>query len=188
MEASGELTILLQQCQDGDNASRDQLFRAINDRLRSLAADLMRTERPDHTLQATGLVNEACVKVLKNGAIDSLENRQHLFAAAAQAMRQVLVDHARIRGAQKRGSDRKREPMDIVLDRFEADHGVDFPALDLAMEKLKNQSERQHQVVMLRFFSGLSVAETAEIIGCSKSTVESDWRWARARLFVWLNE
>ena len=148
----------------------------------------MRSERADHTLQATGLVNEACVRVLKQGVIDSLENRRHLFSIATTVMQQVLVDHARRRNAHKRGGDRKREAMDVVLDQFESEHGVDFSNLEHALEKLKQHSERQHQVVTLRFFSGLSLVDTAEILGCSKSTVESDWRWARAKLFAWLNE
>ena len=149
---------------------------------------MMRSERADHTLQATGLVNEACLKVIKQGAIDSLENRRHLFATAAQAMKQVLIDHARRRKADKRGGGRQREAMDIVLDRFEEEHRVDFSELEQALEKLKQHSERQHQVVTLRFFSGLSIVDTAEILGCSKSTVESDWRWARAKLYAWLSE
>jgi len=183
-----DVTLLLQRCQNGDETAREHLFSAINTRLRALASRLMRSERSDHTLQATGLVNEACFKVLKEGVIDSLENRRHLFATAALAMQQVLVDHARKRNAEKRGGDRKREAMDIVLDRFEAEHGVDFSELEVALEKLKQHSERQHQVVTLRFFSGLSIVDTAEILGCSKSTVESDWRWARAKLYTWLNE
>lgn len=183
-----DITLLLQQCQNGDESARERLFSAINANLRELATRMMRSERADHTLQATGLVNEACVKVLKNGVFDSLENRRHLFSIATKAMQQVLVDHARKRNASKRGGDRKREAMDIVLDQFEAEHGVDFTELEQALEKLKQHSERQHQVVSLRFFSGLSIADTAEIMECSKSTVEKDWRWARARLFAWLNE
>jgi len=182
-----DITVLLQRCREGEDSATEELFAAINDRLRSLANGMMRSERAGHTLQATGLVNEACVKVLKKG-VDSIENRRHLFATAAQAMKQVLIDHARKRNANKRGGDLKREAMDIVLDRFEAEHGVEFADLELAMEKLKEHSERQHQVVMLRFFSGLSLVDTAEILGCSKSTVESDWRWARAKLYAWLNE
>lgn len=184
-----DITILLQRCQQGEASARNELFATINDRLRKLAGQMLRSERTDHTLQATGLVNEACVKLLKSEAIDSIENRRHLFAIAAQAMRQVLVDHARKRKATKRGgADQKREAMDIVLDRFEGEHGVDFSELELALEKLKRHSERQHQVVMLRFFSGLSIVDTAEIVGCAKSTVESDWRWARAKLYAWLSE
>jgi len=183
-----DITLLLQQCQNGDDSAREQLFSAVDANLRELAARMMRSERADHTLQATGLVNEACFKVLKDGVIDSLENRRHLFSIAAKAMQQVLVDHARKRNALKRGGDRQREAMDIVLDQFESEHGVDFTELEQAMEKLKQHNERQHQVVSLRFFSGLSIADTADIMECSRSTVEKDWRWARARLFAWLNE
>lgn len=183
-----DVTLLLQRCRNGDEVARDQLFAAINTSLRELANGMMRSERADHTLQATGLVNEACLKFLNHGVIDSIEDRRHLFATAAQAMQHVLIDHARRRNATKRGGDRKREAMDIVLDQFEADHGVEFTELETALAKLKQHSERQHQVVTLRFFSGLSLVDTAELIGCSKSTVESDWRWARAKLLAWLNE
>ena len=188
IEPTKDITLLLKQCQEGDESARERLFSAIDANLRELATRMMRSERVDHTLQATGLVNEACVKVLRNGVFDSLENRRHLFSIATKAMQQVLVDHARKRNASKRGGDRKREAMDIVLDRFEDEHGVDFSELEQALEKLMQHSERQHQVVTLRFFSGLSIVDTAEILGCSKSTVESDWRWARAKLFAWLNE
>lgn len=183
-----DVSVLLRRCQGGDESAREELFSAINAKLRSLARNLMRSERADHTLQATGLVNEACMRVLKSGGFDTIENRRRLFGTAAKAMQQVLVDHARKRGAQKRGGERKREAMDVVLDRFEADHGVAFSELEEALEKLKKHSERQHQVVTLRFFSGLSIVDTADILDISKSTVESDWRWARARLFKWLNE
>ena len=183
-----DITLLLQQCQNGDDSAREQLFHAVDSTLRQLATRMMRLERPDHTLQATGLVNEACFKVLRNGAIDSMENRRHLYATATRAMQQVLVDHARKRNASKRGGDCKREAMDIVLDQFETEHGVDFTELELALQKLKQHSERQYQVVSLRFFSQLSIADTAELLDCSRSTVEQDWRWARARLFAWLND
>ena len=183
-----DITVLLQRCQLGEASARNELFAAVNLRLRELAGQMMRSERADHTLQATGLVNEACLKVIHQGAIDSLENRRHLFATATQAMKQVLIDHARKRKATKRGGDRQREAMDIVLDRFEEEHCVDFSELEQALEKLKQHSERQYQVVTLRFFSGLSIVDTAEMLGCSKSTVESDWRWARARLYACLNE
>ncbi|MFK7817104.1 MAG: ECF-type sigma factor [Planctomycetaceae bacterium] len=183
-----EITAILKRCQDGDEAARNELFSAVNDRLRELAAGLMRSERAEHTLQATGLVNEACVRMLKQDGIDSIENRRHLFAAATLAMKNVLIDHARKRNTAKRGGDRQREALDVVLDRFEAEHGVDFTALEGALEKLKQHSERQHQVVTLRYFSGISLVDTAELLGCSKSTVESDWRWARAKLHRWLSE
>ena len=182
------ITLLLQQCQNGDDSARERLFQAVDSKLRELATKMMRSERPDHTLQATGLVNEACFKVLRNGTIDSLENRRHLYATATRAMQQVLVDHARKRNTSKRGGDRKREAMDLVLDQFEEEHGVDFTELEGALNKLKQHSERQHQVVSLRFFSGLSIVDTAELMDLSRSTVEQDWRWARARLFAWLND
>ncbi len=182
------VSVLLKRYQKGDDSAKAELFEAINARLREMASNLMRSERNDHTLQATGLVNEACMKVLKSGGIDSIENRRHLFGAAANAMKQVLIDHARKRAATKRGSDPKREALDLVLDRFEADHGIEFVELENALDRLRQHSERQFQVVTLRFFSGLSIVDTAEILNISKSTVESDWRWARAKLYSWLSE
>lgn len=183
-----DVSLLLKRSQAGDAAAQAELFETINTQLRQMAANLMRRERSDHTLQATGLVNEACMKVLATGGIDSIENRRHLFGVAANAMKQVLIDHARKRGAIKRGSEQRREAMDVVLDQFEAEHGVGFEELEDALEKLKSHSERQYKVVTMRYFSGLSIVDTAEILGVSKSTVESDWRWARAKLYAWLSE
>lgn len=177
---------LLEQVRDGDGAARDEVFRRVNDQLRTLARGLMRSERPDHTLQPTALVNEACAKLIRGGGIESAESRQHLFRAAVAAMHQVLIDHARRRRAQKRGGEVSRLPLDLVLDQVEHQYGTPFEELDEALDRLKRQSPRQHEVLTLRFFGGLSIAAVADLLQCSHGTVENDWRLARAKLYSWL--
>lgn len=185
---NAEISVILGRIQDGDESASDELFEAINDQLRKLASGLMRSERNDHTLQATGLVNEAYLKMVSQGVVNTVDNRRYLFAAAVQSMQQILIDHARRRKSLKRGGNREREALDVILDDFEAKHSIEFEEMHEALAKLKQHSERQHQVLTLRFFSGLTIAETAEIMNCSRSTIESDWRWARAKLHAWLSQ
>jgi RNA polymerase sigma factor (TIGR02999 family) len=184
---NGNISLLLQQLQAGDEAARNELFSVVNGQLKQLARGLMKSERPDHTLQASALVNEACVKLLQQGGIESAENRRQLFAAAIGSMRQILIDHARSRQAAKRGGQLKRQPLDVVLDRFETTHNVKFGDLEEALERLKKESPRQHEVLTMRFFAGLTIEQTAEIMACSTGTVENDWRLARAKLYTWLS-
>jgi RNA polymerase sigma-70 factor (ECF subfamily) len=159
----------------------DQLVRAIYDELRRVAARLMHRERPDHTLQPSALVHEALLRLLDGDALADVPNRRYLFSAAAQAMRQVLVDHARRRHAAKRLGGRIRLPLDEALVAFE-ERGLDVVALHDALDQLARSNPRQAQVVTLRFFGGLSVPEVAETLEVSDTTVEGDWRFARAWL------
>lgn len=184
--AEGEISRLLHQVQSGDGAARDALFELINKRLRGLATGMMRSERADHTLQATALVNEACLKMMQQGVIETASDRLVLFRSAVASMKQVLIDHARSRATAKRGGELKRHPLDIVLERFEDKHQASFIELEAALERLKQHSERQHEVLSLRFFAGLTIAQVAEILECSTGTVESDWRLARAKIHSWL--
>ncbi len=181
------ISLLLQQVQAGDLAARDHLFSVVNDQLKTLARGLMRSERPDHTLQASALVNEACVKLLQHGGMESSQNRRQLFAAAIQSMRQILIDHARSRRTAKRGGQLQRQPLDVVLDQFEAIHNMTFGDLDEALDRLKQDSPRQHEILTMRFFAGLTIEQTAQIMDCSTATVENDWRLARAKLYTWLS-
>ena len=127
------------------------------------------------------LVNEAVIRLLDGGVLVKAQDRRYLFSAAAQAMRQVLVDHARTRDAAKRAGGRERVPLDDVLAYFEAQH-LDVIALHEAIDRLIALDERQGLVVALRFFAGLSISEVAEALDVSAATVEGDWRVARAWL------
>lgn len=187
-DSHADVSFLLQRLQGGDTTARDQLFRVAHGHLRKLAAGLMRTEPADNTLHVTALVNEACLRLIQQGATEQLQNRRHLFGAATRAMQQVLVDHARTRTATKRGGDMQRQALDVVLDRFESRHKVRFEELEEALARLKNESPRQHEVLTLRFFAGLTIAEAARLMECSESTIESDWRLARAKLHTWLKD
>ncbi len=181
-EAQTQLTHWIALARDGDAAARQHLIDAVYAELRRIAGGFMRRERPDHTLQPTALVNESLLRLLQGDALRDVRDRAYLFAAAAQAMRRVLVDHARARFAAKRGGGAAaREPLDAIVEQIE-NQSVDLLGLDEALETLRTLSQRQYDVVMLRFFGGLSVPETAEHLDVSVGTVENDFRIARAWL------
>jgi RNA polymerase sigma factor (TIGR02999 family) len=180
-EERGDLTAILSEVRAGRPDAQDRLIRAIYGELRRVAGGLMRRERRDHTLQASALVHEALLRLLSGEALAAIADRRHLYAAAAQAMRQVLVDHARRRNAGKREGHRARVPLDHMLTSFD-EQGLDVIDLHQALDRLARSHPRQAQVVTLRFFGGLSVPEVVEILGVSDTTVESDWRFARAWL------
>ena len=147
--------------------------------LRAIAADYMRRERPEHTLQPTALVHEAYLRL--SGRSAGWESRAHFVRVAARAMRRVLIDHARRKRATKRGGERDREPLDQVTAAME---GVssDLLALDEALDRLSAIDPRMAQVVELRFFAGLTIDDTAKVMGISRGTVKNDWALARAWL------
>jgi RNA polymerase sigma factor (TIGR02999 family) len=182
-----ELTALLDQVRHGEAGARDRLARAVYGELRSIAFDLMRRERPGHTLQPSALVNEALIRLFESDALHRAGDRRYLLAAAAQAMRQALVDHARRRGAVKRDGGGQRVPLDNVLAYFE-EQKLDVIALHEALDRLTILNQRQASVVVLRFFTGLSVREVAQVLEVSVATVEGDWRIARAWLRGQLGE
>jgi RNA polymerase sigma factor (TIGR02999 family) len=180
-EERGELTALLSEVRAGSPDAQDRLVRAIYGELRRKAGGLMRRERRDHTLQATALVHEALLRLLNGEVLTEISDRRHLYAAAAQAMREVLVDHARRRNSRKREGHWARVPLDQVLAAYDA-QGLDVIDLNQALDRLAKEYPRQAQVVTLRFFGGLSIPEVVESLGVSDTTVESDWRFARAWL------
>ncbi len=180
-EAREELTALLAEAHSGDGEARERLTRAVYGELRQMAGALMRRERPGHTLQPSALVNEAIVRLFEGAALARAQDRRYLFAAAAQAMRQVLVNHARRRDAAKRDGGRQRVPLDQVLQYFD-ERQLDVVALHEALDRLMALDERQGLVVSLRFFAGLSVPEVADVLDVSVGTIEGDWRIARAWL------
>jgi RNA polymerase sigma factor (TIGR02999 family) len=165
---------------NGDKAAEQQLFPLIYRTLHRLAVNFMRRERGEHTLEPTALIHETYLRLAGSGP-DAWENRTHFFAVAAQIMRRVLVDHARARLAGKRGSGRRRVELDERFLFVEDDPG-ELLALDEALGRLAQLDERQARLVELRFFAGLTVEETAAILGVSPRTVKRDWAVARAWL------
>jgi RNA polymerase sigma factor (TIGR02999 family) len=182
-EPRGDLTAILGEVRDGRADAQERLVRVIYAELRRIAGGLMRREGPGHTLQPSALVHETLLRLLDGDALADVPNRRYLFAAAAQAMRQVLVDHARCRHAAKRLGGRIRRPLDAALVAYEQ-QGLDVLALHDALDQLARSNPRQAQVVTLRFFGGLSVPEVAAALEVSDTTVEGDWRFARA----WLHD
>jgi len=164
----------------GDDADAQRLLAMVYDDLRQLARRYMEQERKGHTLQATALVNEAYLKLIDQTKVD-WRGRSHFFAVGAQAMRRVLVNHAKSKKRLKRGGKGKRVPLDEPL-AISAERDDDVLALDEALEKLAALDPRQAKLVEHRFFGGLSVEETAEVLGVSKRTVEREWTACRAWL------
>jgi RNA polymerase sigma-70 factor, ECF subfamily len=182
-----DLTFILGRAQAGDERARGELIARVYEELRQVAAHLMRRERPDHTLPPTAVVHEAVIRMMGEAVFEKAPDRGFLFASAARAMREVLIDHARRRSAERRGGGRQRVPLDLMLDYFDAQH-LDVVAVHEALDRLTALNERQGQVMTLRYFGGLTVPEVAEALGVSVVTVERDWRLARAWLQGQLGE
>jgi RNA polymerase sigma factor (TIGR02999 family) len=176
----GAVTALLARVRGGDPSAESELLPLVYADLRRAAGRLLRRERPGHTLQPTDLVHEGYLKLVGDGAPDA-ENRRHFVGVAARAMRQVLVDHARRRGAAKRGAGRADVRLTNADVRFEVDL-AEMVALDDALERLGRRNPRLSRVVELRFFAGLSEEETAAVLGVTSRTVQRDWATARAWL------
>ena len=178
--ASG-VTVLLRRWSDGDVAALDALLPAVQDELRRLARSYMRREREGHTLEPTALVNEAYIRLVDQHAV-RWASRGHFFAIAAQAMRRVLVDHARGHVAAKRGGGAERVTLSGVAAGGDERVGVDVLWLHEALERLARLDARQARVVELRYFAGMSVDEVAEVLEISPATVKREWSTAR----LWL--
>lgn len=175
------ITELLRQWHDGDEAALGQLTDYVYSDLRRRASAYLRGEQPHHTLQTTGLVHEAVIKLIGKQDIEWAD-RNHFFAVAAQAMRRILVDHARTRTRAKRGGKDQDLSLNDNLDGLRQDPTIDLVALDEALDDLASFDERQAKVVELKYFAGMTLDETAEIIGISRETVKRDWQIARAWL------
>ena len=178
----GDVTRLLDRWNAGDPDALKELLGSVHDELRRLAASLLRRERPDHTFQPTDLVHETYLRM--EGIREmSFENRRHFYGAAAQAMRRILVDHARHHAADKRGGpDAHAVPLERVLE-VPVDLRVDFVRLDDALSALARISPEKVRVVELRFFAGLSIEQTADVLEVSPATVKRHWAFARAWLY-----
>jgi RNA polymerase sigma factor (TIGR02999 family) len=175
-----DVTQLLLEWSKGDRQSFDKLLPIVYQELRRLAQHYLQQERPDHTLQATALVHEAYLKLIDTKIV-RWENRAHFFAVTAQVMRHILVDLARQRRAQKRGGGQKLA-LDEALGVPDEAETVNLVALDEALDRLAAVDARQSRIIELRYFGGLSMEETAEVLGISTSTVKREWRMARAWL------
>jgi len=184
----GEVTQLLETLRNGDRSALDDLFPLIYRELHALAHRQLAARRPGQTLNATALVHEAYLKLVGQSRA-MWQDRQHFFAVAATAMRHIIVDYARHRRALKRGGNVQptlldEERMGVPVD----EKAEEIIALDTALEHLEGLDERLARVVELRFFGGLSVEETAEVLDVSERTVKRDWRKARAFLYQVLND
>jgi len=179
-ELRNETTQILRAIAGGDRSSVDRLLPIVYDQLRALAGHYFRGEAHDHTLQPTALVHEAFVRMV-NGPGVAWNDRARFFALAATAMRRILADHARKRRAAKRGGDWQRIDLDAAVTP-PTQRPIDIIALDDALTKLQEMDARKHSVVEMRFFAGMTVEEVARVLDVSITTVESDWRAARAWL------
>jgi RNA polymerase sigma factor (TIGR02999 family) len=180
MAETREITQLLKKAQNGDRESLDRLLPVIYDELRRVAANQLQRERSDHTLQATALVHEAYLRLLEQREVD-WQNRAHFFSIAAEMMRRILVNYAHQRNAQKRGLGAARLSLDEAVS-FSDEQDFDLVALDDALKQLGEYDPVQARVVELRFFGGLTIEETAEVLDISDSTVKREWRMAKAWL------
>jgi RNA polymerase sigma factor (TIGR02999 family) len=177
---SHEVTHLLQAWSEGDEGALDQLMPLVYHELHRLAERYMAGERPGHTLQTTALVNEAYLRLIDVKQV-SWQNRAHFFAVSAQFMRRILVEFARSRHALKRGADAPALSLDEAGE-VSLERAADLVALDDALETLAAMDPRRSRVVELRYFGGLSVEETAEVLKVSAETVMHDWKLAKAWL------
>lgn len=185
-ENAGDATQLLRAFGRGEPEAAEKLLPLVYAELRSLAAGYFRQERPDHTLEPTALVHEAFMRLVDQTDV-AWKDRTHFFAVAATAMRHILTDHARKRNAAKRGGNWERITLaDAVTPPVES--SIDVVALDNALTRLAALDTRKHRIVELRFFGGLTVDEVARVLEVSRTTVESDWRGAKAWLSLELSK
>lgn len=177
-----DLTHIFRRIEQGDPNAVQELLPSVYNELRRLAAAKMMNEPGDHTLQATALVHEAYLRLVGTDAHVSWENRRHFFGAAAEAMRRVLVDAARRRKRAKRGGDHERTFLDLA-DIPELGPDQELEAVSEALERFAATEPQKAEVVKLRFFAGLTIDQTSELLGISAATVERHWAYARAWLF-----
>ncbi|MFL6283429.1 MAG: sigma-70 family RNA polymerase sigma factor [Pyrinomonadaceae bacterium] len=176
-----DVTRLLVRLTDGDRGVLDELLPVVYGELRKLASSYLRRERVGHTLQPTALVHEAYMRLVDQTQVQ-WQNRAHFFGVAAQMMRRILVDHARAHEAEKRGGEFQKLSLDENID-VSGERDVNLVALDDALNLLAEVDPQKSKIVELRFFGGLSVEETAEVLGVSAPTVKRQWRMAKAWLY-----
>jgi RNA polymerase sigma factor (TIGR02999 family) len=180
-EGLSEVTGILSAIEQGDPHAAEQLLPLVYDELRKLAASKLAQEKPGQTLQPTALVHEAYLRLVNVEAAQHWNSRGHFFGAAAEAMRRILVEHARHKQSQKAGGNRKRLDLGNVEPETPSSDD-ELLALDEALEKLERQDARKAQLVKLRFFAGLTIEQAARMLAISTSTADNDWAYARCWL------
>jgi len=182
-----QVTRILSAIEQGDPHAASQLLPLVYDELRKLAAQRLAQEKPGQTLQATALVHEAYLRLVDVDQVQRWDSRGHFFAAAAEAMRRILVDQARRKASSKRGGQHQRIDLPELAERS-SESQVDLLALDEALQALEQQQPDKAEIVKLRFFAGCSLEETAQALGISRATAQRNWAYARAWLFGQLNK
>ena len=180
--ATPDVTQLLVNWSRGDQAALEQLMPLVYGELRRLAGAYLRRERSNHTLQSTALVNEAFLRMVQQHNVQ-WKNRAHFYGIAAQMIRRILVDYARSQHAEKRGSGAIKLELDEAMAVAQTSVEIDLLGLNDALDRLAELDERQSRVVELRFFAGLSIEETAEVLHLSPASINREWQTARAWLF-----
>jgi RNA polymerase sigma factor (TIGR02999 family) len=182
-----EVTRILGAIEQGDPHAAEQLLPLVYGELRKLAAQKLAQERPGQTLQATALVHEAYIRLVDVGKVQRWDSRRHFFAAAAEAMRRILVDQARSKKSQKRGGGRQRHDL-AHLAITAPDPSVDLLALNEALDRFEAFDPTKAALVKLRYFTGLTIPQTAEALGISRTTADRYWAYARAWLHAELRK
>jgi RNA polymerase sigma factor (TIGR02999 family) len=182
MSSSKNVTQLLADWGNGDKQALEELMAAVYQELHRLADYYLRRERQGHTLQATALINEAYLKIIDQHSVN-WQNRAHFFGVAAQMMRRILVDHARSHLYAKRGGGAQKLTLDEALSLPQQERDLELVALDDALQRLDALDAQQAKIIELRFFGGLTIEETAEVLGISPATVKREWSWAKAWLY-----
>ena len=182
----GDITQMLMSYGQGDREALDELLPLVYDELRAIARRYLRQERPDHTLQPTGLVHEAYLRLVDQQRVD-WRNRAQFLGLAANMMRRILVNHAKSKRAQKRGGELKKISLGEVAVAFDNDI-VDLIALDVVLGRLEKLDKLKSEVVELKFFGGLTIPEIADLTNTSTATVEREWAFARSWLYTALTE
>lgn len=181
-----DVTMLISQAVEGNAEAANELLSSVYGQLRAIAQHRMEGENPGHTLQATALVHEVYLRLLGDRKLP-WQNRAHFYAAAAEAMRRILLDHAKAKGRQKRGGNYKKMPINVA-DLATWQNSEQILALDSALCRLEAQNPDAAKVVRLRFYAGLSVDQTAVALEMAPRTVDRRWKFARAWLYKTLNE
>ncbi|MCG6158015.1 ECF-type sigma factor [Rubinisphaera margarita] len=176
-----DVTRILSAIENGDQAAASELLPLVYDELRRLAAIRMKQEQPDHTLQPTALVHEAFLRLVGNNS-PQWDGRGHFFAAAAEAMRRILIENARRKGRIKRGGELQQQEFNDTIGVDSAENAEELLTLDEALTKLAEEDLQLAKLVELRYFTGLTIEETAKVLGVSPRTTKRNWTYARAWL------
>jgi RNA polymerase sigma factor (TIGR02999 family) len=184
LDRMSDVTRILAAMEQGDPHAAGKLLPLVYEELRQLAAQKLAHEQPGQTLQATALVHEAYLRLVGGEQARDWAGRGHFFAAAAEAMRRILIDNARHKQTRKAGGGRRRLDLDAIEPALEAENGDRLLALDEALRQLEVEDPRKAELVKLRFFTGLTTEQAAAALGVSTSTAEKDWAYARSWLRV----